>query len=140
MLTMHTDANLLPIGEVAARLGLATSTLRYWEERGVLQPTARQSGRRLYGPEQLRRIALIQIWQESGMMSLDEIAIVLAGRTETGHWRDTIRGRMAAIDEQIDRLTQAKAYLAHYLSCPRDHPADDCPMVSEEVDAHIRPV
>ncbi|MFF3917209.1 MerR family transcriptional regulator [Streptomyces sp. NPDC001852] len=134
---MDTHENLLPIGEVAARLGLTTSTLRYWEERGVLQPAARQSGRRLYGPEELRRIALIQIWQESGMMSLDEIATVLAGRTETGHWRDTVRGRMAAIDEQIDRLTQAKAYLAHYLSCPRDHPADDCPMVSKEVDAHI---
>ncbi|GAA1918309.1 MerR family transcriptional regulator [Streptantibioticus ferralitis] len=134
---MQTREKLLTIGEVAARLGLTTSTLRYWEERGVLQPAARRSGRRLYGPEELRRIALIQIWQGSGTMSLDEIAIVLAGRTETGHWRDTVRGRMAAIDGQIDRLTQAKAYLAHYLNCPRDHPADDCPMVSEEVEAHF---
>ncbi|WP_079161298.1 MerR family transcriptional regulator [Streptomyces fodineus] len=137
---MDTDENLLTIGQVAVRLGLTTSTLRYWEERGVLQPTARQSGRRLYGPEQLRRVALIQIWQETGMMSLAEIATVLAGRTETGHWRDTVRRRMAAMDEQIDRLTQAKAYLAHYLGCPRDHPADDCPVVSEEADARIRAV
>jgi DNA-binding transcriptional MerR regulator len=127
----------LTIGEVASRFGLATSTLRYWEERGVLQPAERRSGRRLYGPEQLHRIALIQIWQETGMMSLDEITAVLAGRTEAGHWRDTVRGRMTAIDDQIDRLNQAKAYLAHYLGCPRDHPADDCPVVRTEAAEHI---
>ncbi|MFI9250013.1 MerR family transcriptional regulator [Streptomyces sp. NPDC053069] len=108
-----------PGPQVTARLGLATPALRHWEDRGILQPAARRSGRRLHGPEQLRRIALIRIWRESGLMGLDEIATVPAGRTETGRWRDTVPGRMTAMDEQIDRLIRAKAYLADYLGRPR---------------------
>ncbi len=125
------------IGEAAARFGLAASTLRYWEERGVLRPAERQSGRRVYGPEQLRRIALIQIWQDTGTMTLDEIAAVLAGRSDAGDWREAIQHRMTAVDEQIERLTTARSYLAHYLGCPRDHPADDCPKVRGEVERHM---
>lgn len=127
----------MSIGDVSARLRLRTSTLRYWEERGIVRPTERRSGRRLYGPQELRRIALIQIWQESGMMSLQEIAEVLDGRTQTGTWRDTVNGRLEEIDRQIERLSAAKAYLQHYLSCPREHPADECPTVREEADRHI---
>lgn len=137
MSTMYEGKNYLTIGEVADRLGISAPTLRYWEERGLLQPAARQSGRRLYGAAELRRIALIRIWQESGMLSLDEIATVLVGRTDTGHWRETVHGRLAAIDEQIDRLARARAYLVHYLNCPRDHPAEDCPVVRGEVDSYL---
>ncbi|WP_208902911.1 MerR family transcriptional regulator [Streptomyces incarnatus] len=134
---MHEGTKYLTIGEVADRLGISAPTLRYWEERGLLRPAARQSGRRLYGATELRRIALIRIWQESGMLSLDEIATVLAGRTETGHWRETVHGRLAAIDEQIDRLGRARVYLVHYLDCPRDRPAEECPVVHREVDAYL---
>ena len=70
-------------------------------------------------------------------MMLDEIAVMLAGRTGTHHWRDAIRGRVEAIDEQTDRLAQARRYLVHYLNCPRDHPADDCPVVRSEVEERI---
>lgn len=137
MATMHDSENYLTIGEVADRLAISAPTLRYWEERGLLQPATRQSGRRLYGATELRRIALIRIWQESGMLSLDEIATVLAGRTEAGHWRDTVHGRLTAIDEQIERLARARAYLVHYLDCPRDHPAEHCPVVRREVEAYL---
>ncbi|MER6031921.1 hypothetical protein [Streptomyces sp. NPDC001851] len=71
------------------------------------------------------------------MLSLDEITIVLAGRTETGHWRETVHGRLEAIDEQIDRLARARACLVHYLDCPRTHPAEDCPVVHREVDTYL---
>ncbi|WP_369386666.1 MerR family transcriptional regulator [Streptomyces sp. CG1] len=104
---MDEGETYLTIGEVSERLEISAPTLRYWEERGLLRPATRQSGRRLYGATELRRIALIRIWQESGMLSLDEIATVLTGRAETGHWRDTVHGRLAAIDEQTDRLARA---------------------------------
>jgi DNA-binding transcriptional MerR regulator len=137
MSTMGANEGLMSIGEVSAKLGLATSTLRYWEERGMVCPTERRSGRRLYGPEEVRRIALIQMWQEGGMMSLQEISELLSGRTPAGDWRDAVRGRLELIDEQIERLSAARAYLQHYLSCPREHPAHECPIVRDEVEKHI---
>ena len=53
---------LVPIGEAARRLGVNTSALRYYEERGLVTP-ARRAGRRVYGPGDLRRLAFIQVLQ-----------------------------------------------------------------------------
>ena len=44
---------LLPIDEVARRLGLRASAIRYYEERGLVQPVSRHAGRRWYGPDEV---------------------------------------------------------------------------------------
>lgn len=131
------SSDLLTTGQVTERFGLAVSTLHYWERRGILTPALRRSGRRYYGPDQLHRLALIQIWQDTGLMSLDEIAAVLAGRTETTDWRQTITHRIDTIDQQLRRLTDARAYLTHMLNCPRDTPAVHCPKLRAEVTRHL---
>ncbi|MFC6885654.1 MULTISPECIES: MerR family transcriptional regulator [Actinomadura] len=119
--------DLVPIGDVAARFGMAVSALRYWDECGLVAPAERRGGRRWYGPDELHRIALVRIWQGTGLMSLEEIAAVLAGGGEGRDWRATVQGRVRAVEAQIDRLNEAKAYLEHLLTCPSDHPADRCP-------------
>src|SRR2546430_10176021 len=55
--------DLVSIGDAARLLGLNTSALRYYEQRGLVRPVNRQHGRRMYDATQLRRLALIQIMQ-----------------------------------------------------------------------------
>ena len=50
------SAGLVPIDEVARRLGLRASAIRYYEERGLVQPSSRHAGRRWYGPAEIRRL------------------------------------------------------------------------------------
>ncbi|MFJ9370297.1 MerR family transcriptional regulator [Nocardia sp. NPDC101769] len=120
------------IGVVARRVGVAVSTLRWWERMGLVVPAGRVSGKRRYDHTSLRRIALIQLWQRASM-SLDEIATVLAGSTGGRDWRDAVRARVAACDEQLARITAARDYLSHLLECPNDHPADNCPYLAEAI-------
>ncbi|MFI0451377.1 MerR family transcriptional regulator [Actinomadura sp. 6N118] len=127
----------ISIGEAARRFGVAISTLRWWEKRGLLTPASRQSGRRRYGQAELRRVALIQLCQSTAMMSLEEIGALLAGSTRDGDWRAAVRQRVAACDDQLARLTAARAYLSHMLECPSDHPADTCPYLAEHIDQHL---
>ena len=72
-------SKMLPIDEVARRLGLRASAIRYYEECGLVEPVSRHAGRRWYGPVEIRRLAIIRYWQSAGLMSLDEIRHVLSG-------------------------------------------------------------
>lgn len=123
-----TDDSLLGIGAAARRYGLAESALRYWERCGLLRPAVRKSRWRLYGADDLHRIGLIQMWRETGLMSLDEIATIL---DHTADWRHAVAGRIRAIDEQQRRLAAAKTHLEHLLACPDDDPATQCPVLRE---------
>jgi DNA-binding transcriptional MerR regulator len=115
------------IGEAAARFGLPVSTLRYWEERGLVSPARCQGTWRRYGADEMHRIGLIQLWRDAGMLSLDEIAAVLAGTDQDHDWRTAVAGRLTLLGEQQRRLAAAQDHLRHLLSCPADHPADECP-------------
>ncbi|WP_280271637.1 MerR family transcriptional regulator [Nocardia wallacei] len=117
------------IGAAARRFGLAESTLRYWERRGLLRPAARRSRWRQYGPDELHRIGLIQMWRETGLMSLDEIAHILTDHSH--NWRSAVVERVRAIESQQDRLVLARKHLEHLLLCPDENPAENCPYLRE---------
>lgn len=119
---------LLTIGEVARLLGVAVSTLRYWEERGLIVPVTRRAGKRCYGPAEVHRLALIQLWQDTGLLSLDEIGAVFEGEDR---WREVLDARLAAIAEQQAKLAAATAHLEHLLTCPRSDPAANCSLLHE---------
>ncbi|HEX8005628.1 MAG TPA: MerR family transcriptional regulator [Trebonia sp.] len=126
--------DLVPIGEAARRAGLNTSALRYYEQRGVLAPAARCGATRMYGPEQLRRLAFIQAGRRLGM-SLDDIAGFLHGPPH--RWRGIVRARIAALEEQIRQAEQARDYLGHALQCPSEHPVDQCPHLRAILDSQL---
>jgi DNA-binding transcriptional MerR regulator len=63
--------DLIPIGEAATRLGLSTSALRYYDERGLVCPHVRRGGRRMYGSEELRRLAFIKLAHQLGLPAAD---------------------------------------------------------------------
>lgn len=123
--------DLIPIGEAAARLGLSTSALRYYDERGLVCPQHRLAGKRMYGPDDLRRLAFIKIFQQLGV-SLDTAAAVLDAPAP--QWREIVREQISALDEVVRQARGAQHFLTHALQCPTEHPARECPTMTGALD------
>ena len=105
-------AELLPIGEVAARAGMAPSALRYYEDQGLIAAERTAGGARRYPRSVLRRLAVIRAARNIGL-SLPEIRAALdtlpAGRPPTARdWARLSRGWQERLDEQIAALTQLR--------------------------------
>ena len=101
------ESELVPIDEVARRLGIKASAIRYYEERGLVRPRRREAGRRWFGDAEIRRLAIIQYWQSSGLLSLDDIADILAGPRGNRRWPTVVRQHIDSLQAQIDRMTTA---------------------------------
>src|SRR5215213_2175949 len=126
---------LLTIGEVARRAGVATSTVRFYERRGLLTADARHSGQRRYRVETLRRLVFIGMLQDAGL-SLDDSAGLLTAAHVTD-WKAIGRRRLTVLDAEIARLQQARNYLEAALLCRYDHPATDCQIMGKEIDRRL---
>jgi MerR family transcriptional regulator, redox-sensitive transcriptional activator SoxR len=112
---------LLSIGDVAQRSGVATSALRFYEERGLIAAQRAPSGHRLYPRWTLRQVAFIVFAQRVGF-SLDEIAEELAklpDRRAPGHadWSKLSKLWMARIDERIAELRRLRKGLTVCIGC-----------------------
>jgi DNA-binding transcriptional MerR regulator len=125
----------LPIGEVAELLGVATSTLRYYERRGLVAADARVSGQRRYGRSTVRRLVFVQMLQDAGL-SLDDIQGVL-GADDNASWKEIARQRLAQLDDDIVRLRRSRELLAGALLCRFDHPLDECRVMNGEIDRRL---
>jgi DNA-binding transcriptional MerR regulator len=122
---------LIPIGEAAALLGMSASALRYYDERGLVCPTERHARRRMYGTEELRRLAFIKIVHRLGL-PLPTAAAVLDAPSR--QWRQAVRQQIAELDELIAQARGAQTFLTHALNCPTDHPARECPTMIGALD------
>jgi DNA-binding transcriptional MerR regulator len=76
----------MAIGEVAQRARMSTSRIRYYEARGLLPEPERAAGKRRYGEEVFRRLAIIDAAQRVGF-TLEEIRDMLGSRDELAHER-----------------------------------------------------
>ena len=128
-------SELLTIGQVAHRAGLAPSAVRYYERRGLLAADTRSSGQRRYEEATLRRLVFIGMLQDAGL-SLDDIAGVLGAAT-VQEWKAIAGSRLEALDAEIERLQRARSYLAGALLCRYDHPASDCRIMGAEIDRRL---
>ena len=129
------DGPFLTIGDVAARAGVATSAVRYYERLGLLAPDGRQSGQRRYREASLRRLVFIGMLQDAGL-TLDDIAVVVgAGTVE--EWKAVARERLEALDAEIERLQRARGYLEGALLCSFDHPVTECKVMGAEIDRRL---
>ena len=70
-------SDLLTIGEAASRLGIATSALRFYEERELITSTRTVGGQRRYARDVLRRVSFIRAAQQVGL-PLREVKASLA--------------------------------------------------------------
>jgi DNA-binding transcriptional MerR regulator len=114
---------LIPIGRAAEQLGLSTSALRYYDERGLVCPPVRQAGRRMYGSDELRRLAFVKIANRLGL-PLETAAAVLDAPGP--QWRQNVRDQIAKLDNVIADARAAQNFLTHALNCPTEHPARQC--------------
>jgi DNA-binding transcriptional MerR regulator len=113
----------ISIGEAAQRLQMRPSALRYYDDRGLVSPASRRGGRRMYGPEEMRRLAFLKIVHRLGL-PLDTAAAVLDAPSE--QWRGTVRDQITELERVIAQARSAQEFLTHALRCPTDHPARDC--------------
>ena len=111
----------MTIGEVSRRSGVATSALRFYEERGLITSERAGSGHRRYPRPVLRRIAFIVFAQRIGL-SLDEIATELGmlppDRAPTRRdWSRLSSGWTARIDDRIAELARLRVGLTECIGC-----------------------
>lgn len=128
-------SELMTIGEVADRAHVATSTIRYYERRGLLSADARQSGQRRYEIDTLRRLVFIGMLRDAGLTLEDIHGILFA--PSVADWKAIAGERLTALDQQIAELQQAREILAAALLCRYDHPATDCQIMGAEIDRRL---
>jgi DNA-binding transcriptional MerR regulator len=116
---------LLDIGEVARRGGLATSALRFYERKGLIEPDARIGLRRAYRPGVLRRLAHIRAARAAGF-TLRQLAEILSERPADAALRRLLADRAREVDAQIERLAAIRDGLQHAVRC-RHQPLSTCP-------------
>jgi MerR family redox-sensitive transcriptional activator SoxR len=114
-------ADLMTIGDVARRSGVAASALRFYEERGLIRSERAGSGHRRFPRAVLRRIAFIVFAQRIGL-SLDEIAAELAklppDRTPSGReWAELSSVWKARVEERIAELQRLRIGLTECIGC-----------------------
>ena len=111
----------LTIGEVAARTGVATSALRFYERERLVTSVRSDGGQRRYHREVLRRVAFVRVAQRVGL-SLDEIRDALGslpkGRTPTkADWARLSHSWRPRLDEQIAVLERLRDELTSCIGC-----------------------
>jgi DNA-binding transcriptional MerR regulator len=110
---------LLSVGELSERTGVPTTTLRYYDELGLVRPVGRAAGRRRYAASAVRDVGLIVFLREIGF-SLTEIGRFIAGERQGR--REIIDHKLAELAEQQRRIEVARVALEHGRQCPAIDP------------------
>jgi DNA-binding transcriptional MerR regulator len=106
----------LDINEVAKRARIPASTLRFYEEKGLIQSIGRRGLRRLFEPAVLERLALIGLGRAAGF-SLDEIARMFAPDGRPRIDRRKLAAKADELDATIRSLTKMRNGLRHAVAC-----------------------
>ncbi|MCD9120600.1 helix-turn-helix domain-containing protein [Cupriavidus sp. UGS-1] len=107
----------MDIAEVAQRSGVPASTLRFYEEKGLIASVGRRGLRRLFEPAVLDRLALIALGRAAGF-SLDEISLMFASDGRPRIDRARLAAKADELDRTIRRLTAMRDGLRHAAVCP----------------------
>jgi DNA-binding transcriptional MerR regulator len=123
----------MTIGAVAALSGRRPSAIRYYEQIGLLPPAARASGRRVYGPDIVRTLAVIETGQRAGL-TLGEIKALLSATPEDEaaieRLREVAIRKLPQVKELIERTGIVRDWLeaAARCECPS---LDECPLFGD---------
>jgi DNA-binding transcriptional MerR regulator len=116
----------MDIGEVSSKSGISTSTLRYYEELGLITPTGRKGLRRQYHSNVLEKLALITLAKQAGF-SLEELRKLFKNQKKIILDKEELKKKATAIDRKIKKLEAARDGLIHasickapsHLECPK---------------------
>jgi MerR family transcriptional regulator, redox-sensitive transcriptional activator SoxR len=129
------DGACLPmsIGTVAEMTGKRPSSIRYYEQIGLLPLPVRAGGRRRYGPDTVRTLAVIDTAQRAGL-TLGEIKVLLSAsrgdRATIGRLREVADQKLPEIRAVIERSELVRGWLecAARCECPN---LDECPLFDD---------
>jgi DNA-binding transcriptional MerR regulator len=107
----------LDITEVARRSGVAASTLRFCEQKGLIASVGRRGLRRVFAPNVLERLALIALGRAAGF-SLAEIALMFAPDGRVRIDRQMLTARAEELEKTISKLSTMRDGLRHAAACP----------------------
>ena len=121
MSTRRRQKSRLSIGDVARRTGLATSALRFYEEKALIGSLRTPGNHRWYTRDVIRRVSFIRAAQRVGL-SLEEIRAVLddlpAGRAPTrDDWHELSKKWKPWLDERIAALERLRDQLSSCIGC-----------------------
>lgn len=125
----------MKIGKLAEQMGIAPSTIRYYEQEGLIEAPERISGQRHYDESVLPKLKLIQLAQAAGF-TIGEIRLLFqgyaAGKPLSEGWFEVATTKKREVDQKIRELKQMKAVLNELLECQCvtveacvDHALDD---------------
>ncbi len=126
--------NGLTSSKLAKAAGVNVETLRYYIRRGLLpEPPRRDSGYRMYPPENVERLRFIKSAQELGF-TLEEIQQLLSLRVDENATAEDVRQqaqeKVTQIDAKIAALQQMRDALGHLIEqCHGEGPTSDCPIL-----------
>ena len=106
----------MDIAEVAKRSGVPASTLRFYEEKGLITSVGRRGLRRLFNPNVLERLALIALGRSAGF-SLDEIARMSGSEGRPRIDRQLLADKAEELDNSIRKLIAMRDGLRHAAVC-----------------------
>ncbi|WP_347927201.1 helix-turn-helix domain-containing protein [Pseudomonas helvetica] len=123
----------MDIGEVARRSGLPSSTLRYYEEKGLIRSIGRRGLSRVFRADVLQRLSLIALGQ-SAVFSLDDIAAMLDADGQPAIDHKRLAEKADELDRTIERLSAIRDELRRAASCPAPRHIE-CPMFQKMLNA-----
>ncbi|PII21880.1 MerR family transcriptional regulator [Stenotrophomonas sp. LMG 10879] len=115
----------LDIGEVVRRSGVPASTLRYYEQLGLVQVLGRRGLRRQYDQQVLERLALIGLGQSAGL-SLQQIGAAMPQGAGLALDRTALLAQADALQQQIRGLQRVQDRLRRAAACPHAEDARRC--------------
>jgi DNA-binding transcriptional MerR regulator len=115
----------LDIGEVVKRSGVPASTLRYYEQLGLLQAVGRRGLRRQYDEQVLERLALIGLGQAAGL-SLQQIGYRCRRSADALRWIVRPCWQADVLQRQIIQLQRVRRHLQRAAACPQAQDARQC--------------
>jgi DNA-binding transcriptional MerR regulator len=131
----------LDIGEVAQRSGVSVSTLRFYEDKGLIASIGRRGLRRQFDSRVLERLALIALGRSAGF-SLDEIALMFAPDGKPRIDRHLLSAKAEELDKTIRELSAIRDGLRHAAACPAPSHME-CPtfrrILKAAIEGNIRP-
>ncbi|MBE0368486.1 helix-turn-helix domain-containing protein [Pseudoalteromonas aurantia] len=114
----------MDIGKVAKASGLPTSTLRFYEEKGLIESIGRNGLRRVFSPQVINTLALISLGRNVGL-SLDEIGAMLHPKGVHID-RPLLLSKADELDKKITEMTAMRDGLRHAAACQAPSHAE-CP-------------
>jgi len=128
----------LDIGKVAKQSGLPASTLRYYEEKGLIQSVGRHGLRRLFDVSVLKQLSLISLGRLAGF-SLEEIRGMFPKGDKLQVDRQQLLLKAEELEQTILQITAVRDGLRHAATCPEPSHLE-CPKFNKMILAANRQV